>query len=529
MFLRGGRASREVALINIGRTALAFIAYGVAFILLHKFAGLWGRGTAFSFWFPAAGLRFAVLWHFGPRWTPAVLLAELAAYCFLDLIGSQPGHSPLDLASAALPPLLYGGVIALCRIRARRSETIQGVGSFPMILGSIAAPLIVAMAELPMAIIRHIKPAVETLPEAVRMVAAFAVGDMTAVLLLAPPLIWLFQGRVPSLRRLTSSGRLMAESAAVLAGAWAMTALAAYAELGLRMVPVMLGVAWVGLRAGRAAAWIAVAMTAAVTLPMTAGVLSEAQRFAAHLALAATALVGNLVGAFSDSELALREQLTRRNRLLFHADRLRTLRAMSTAVIHEIGQPLSIVSIEAGHLSKLAADRRADLGEIAKSAALVEQKVRGLVELVKRLRTFGEMTHRHPSPLNLDEAIRDIIQIAQVETDSRGVVIDVSTEAGLRILAENLEFQQALLNVLRNAIHRTADRHVTFRTARMEDGRVSIEVENRSEPELEHAQGMGIGLLVATSIVEAFGGVLVRQRTDHAYLVRMVFPGFDHD
>jgi signal transduction histidine kinase len=516
-----------LALINIGRTALAFTAYGVAFIFLHEIAGLWGRGTAFSFWFPAAGLRFAVLWHFGPRWTPAVLLAELVAYGFLDLIGLEPGHGPLDLASAALPPLLYGGVIALCRIRARSSDTIQSVGSFPMILGSVAAPLIVAVAELPMAIIRQIRPVIETPPEAVRMVATFAVGDMTAVLLLAPPLIWLFQGRVPSLRRLTASGRMIAESAAVLAGAWAMTALAAYAQLGLRMVPVMLGVAWVGLRAGRAAAWIAVAMTAAVTLPMTAEALSEAQRFAAHLALAATALIGNLVGAFSDSELALREQLTRRNRLLFHADRLRTLRAMSTAVIHEIGQPLSIVSIEAGHLNKLAADPGADLGEIASSAALVEQKVRGLVDLVKRLRAFGEMTHRQPSPLNLDEVVRDIIQIAQVETAARGVVIDESTERGLRILAEPLEFQQALLNVLRNATQRATDKRVTFGTARQEDGRVLIEVENRSEPESERVEGMGIGLLVATSIVEAFGGVLVREQADGVYRVRMIFPGVE--
>ncbi|MDB5671999.1 MAG: signal transduction histidine kinase regulating C4-dicarboxylate transport system [Alphaproteobacteria bacterium] len=528
MFLRGERASRGAALIYIVRTALALAVYGAFFLLLHQFASLWGRGTAFSFWFPAAGLRFAVLWHYGPRLTLPATVAELVAYLIIGDLAERSPHAGFDLIAMALPPLLYGAVIALCKRYLEASEAILRIGSFPLILASVAAPLVAALAELPLALLRHLQPSVASLPEMVRMAAVFAVGDMTAVLLLSPPLIWFLQGSAPSFQRLTSPRWMLVESGSALTIGWAFTALGIYGGLGMRLVPVMLGVAWVGLRAGRAAAWLAVALTAAVALPMTADDLNQVERFSVHMLLVATAIIGNLVGAFSDSEVALREQVARRNRLLFHADRLRTLRAMSAAIIHEIGQPLSVISIEARQLSSLAARLPVDSSEFSRSASLVEQKVLGLAELVRRLRNFGEIAHRPPAKVSVDALIADTVSIARVEATARQVVFDVSVEDGLSIQGETLELQQAVLNVLRNAAQRTTDGRVALRAGRLDTGQVHIDVENRSSPETPQVDGMGIGLLVATSIVEAFGGVLAAERAAHFFCVRITFPGVDH-
>ena len=56
--------------------ALAF--YAVGFAVLHRMAAYWGGSGFYSLWFPAAGLRLALLWRLGPRLTPAIALVEIA-------------------------------------------------------------------------------------------------------------------------------------------------------------------------------------------------------------------------------------------------------------------------------------------------------------------------------------------------------------------------------------------------------------------------------------------------------------------
>src|SRR3546814_4140279 len=109
--------------------------------------------------------------------------------------------------------------------------------------------------------------------------------------------------------------------------------------------------------------------------------IGDAARLELHLGVAAVVIVTWLAGSFADAQKAAGAALERRNRLLFQAERLKTLRAMSVAVIHEISQPLSTLAIEANHLK----DRTAGLApDIAESAALIDRKARTLSELVDR-------------------------------------------------------------------------------------------------------------------------------------------------
>ncbi|WP_454887431.1 hypothetical protein [Sphingomonas oryzagri] len=55
------------------------LAYGLSFVALHHAAEFWGFGAPYSFWFPAAGLRFALLWQMGARMAPAAAIAEMVA------------------------------------------------------------------------------------------------------------------------------------------------------------------------------------------------------------------------------------------------------------------------------------------------------------------------------------------------------------------------------------------------------------------------------------------------------------------
>jgi C4-dicarboxylate-specific signal transduction histidine kinase len=104
-----------------------------------------------------------------------------------------------------------------------------------------------------------------------------------------------------------------------------------------------------------------------------------------------------LAGSFADAQVEAAARLERHNRLLFQAERLKTLRAMSVAVIHELSQPLSTLAIEANHLHQAAAALPSDWrGDLAQSAQLVDRKARTLADLVRRLRRFGNAMCNRP-------------------------------------------------------------------------------------------------------------------------------------
>jgi len=169
------------------------------------------------------------------------------------------------------------------------------------------------------------------------------VGDLLGVLVVTPPLLWLaglVQLRaLPRLRR--PALRPMAEAGALMAACMWLTLTLWRDGLGVQPAPLM---------------------------------------------VAAAVFVTWLAGSYADAQTASRAVLDRPNRLLFQVERLKTLRAMSVAVIHEISQPLSTLAIETAHLQAATADLPSD---IAQSAALVDRKARTLAEMVRRLRRFG--------------------------------------------------------------------------------------------------------------------------------------------
>ncbi|WP_255326500.1 ATP-binding protein [Sphingobium sp. EM0848] len=488
------------------------VVYAAGFAGAHWMAAAWGGDGFYSVWYPAAGLRLALMWYAGARLTPSIAIVELAVNMAKGIFPLDSSDWPLILMGIWRPVFAYGGTVAAIRWLAGGARASVLIPPMPFSLAAVAAPNVAALMALPQSLLRPDMTGVKSMHDVVTSLSAFAVGDLLGVLILAPPLLWIAEWlmsrpRPPFQIYSDISWLALVESSALLLGGIVITDTMARAGLGVQPMPVIFAVAWIGLRFGRAAAWGALVIVTMLMLPYTAHHMTTGARLELHLALAMVAVVGYLAGSFADAQRQARIDLERRDRLLFQAERLKTLRAMSVAVIHEISQPLSTLAIEAKHLHAITGISDP---EIAESAALIDRKAATLSNLVRRLRRYGGRAVDEPTPLPVSALIESVATLAAPEAKSEGVMLKVDpVDPDLLVLAQEVELAQAVMNLLRNAIQATGDAQVRLSAVKAGD-QVQITVSNRHYVDIVPRAGMGVGTLIARAIVEAHGGTLWR-------------------
>lgn len=486
------------------------VAYALAFALLHWTASPWSGAGFFSLWYPPAGLRFAVLWSRGARMAPSLILAELCADWTVGIIPFSGPGALQAITGAMRPGLTYGAAIATVRSISRGRDDTFALPPMTLGLAAVAAPALNALMVMPIEAILPINAGRYRIGiDLVISLTGLAVGDLLGILVLAPLLLWLLALRGKSIRThfALPPARPVLEDISVIAGCLLLTMALWRAGLGAQPAPGLLAGAWIGLRHGRIAAWFAIVAQVMLFLPYSAGSLDDANRLELHLGMAAVVLVTWLAGSFSDAQNTARALIDKRNRLLFQAERLKTLRAMSVAVIHEISQPLSTLAIEAGHLRSATEGLDPDIVE---SAALVDRKAQALSTLVRRLRRFGGRDVDAPSALPVMMLLQTACQIVAPEIRANKGRIDCpAISPDLVIQAQEIELTQAVVNLLRNASAASPGETIVLNVSN--DGEeVRVAVSNpiaRTCP----PPGMGVGLVIARTIVEAHGGTLVRE------------------
>ncbi len=253
------------------------------------------------------------------------------------------------------------------------------------------------------------------------------------------------------------------------------------------------------------------------------------------------ATIGSQIGQFIDRKQA-EDALHRVQAELAHVTRVATLGELTASIAHEINQPLAaVVNNATACVHWLAAQ---NLEEARQCAEFVIADGHRAGEIIGRIRALAKKAPPRKDRVDVNETIREVIALARSEVQSNGV--SVRTRLGEElplILGDRIQLQQVILNLMINAIEAMnevsdAPRELSITSATDESKRVLVAVRDSglglhpgSLDRLFDAfyttkpQGMGMGLAISRSIVEAHGGRLwVTPNEPHGAVFQFTLP-----
>lgn len=246
---------------------------------------------------------------------------------------------------------------------------------------------------------------------------------------------------------------------------------------------------------------------------------------------------------------ALGEPLLAQLSELAHDLRVSTMGEMVAGLAHELNQPLYAIANYARTCQNLLRNGAGSPGEFENIAdRLVNQATRA-ADIVRRLRRFVSRREPRRTRLDINQLVREVEQLMLFHAKRFSIRIDVELAETLPpVLGDSLLIEQVLVNLVRNAFeamseHKTANAAVRLRTAATGGDSIEITVTDSgpgfgSGP-LEHifdafyttkSGGMGLGLVISRSIVQAHGGTLTAsQRPDGGAVMCVTLPIFRED
>lgn len=209
---------------------------------------------------------------------------------------------------------------------------------------------------------------------------------------------------------------------------------------------------------------------------------------------------------------------------LVQISRLTAMGEMASTLAHELNQPLSaITNYLRGSRRLLENPSEADRVKVREAVDKAADQALRAGQIIRRLREFvarGESERRVES---LNKIIEEASALALVGAKERGVRVRFQFDPRIDlVLADKVQVQQVLLNLMRNAIEAMEGgerRELTIATAQQGDGDALVRVTDTGpgiEPDIAgqlfqpfvttKPQGMGVGLSISRTIIEAHGG-----------------------
>ena len=248
--------------------------------------------------------------------------------------------------------------------------------------------------------------------------------------------------------------------------------------------------------------------------------------------LAQALLISGLLREHRRRQLA-EVQSRQRMAELAHVNRFSTAGELTASIAHEINQPLGSILTNTETAQAILKSPNPDIDEVTEILDDILRDDRRATEVIRRMRSLLKKAPFEQKQFDLNEVVQETIGfLSSLAVGRKFELVSVITPEMLPILGDRIQLQQVILNLVMNGIDAMRDtpsenRIISIRTSRVGDfAQLSISDRGSGIPEenskqifepffTSKAEGMGMGLSIARTIIEAHHGQIWAKNRDH--------------